>query len=433
MTTINDDHMMEKVTGGICLARFTGFLGRPRSILSMRDAQPQTSSLMPRPLHHLFSNTVYKTPGTEYNLSGARGLAHADQPTPPFNQNAISVYRSRKLRRNPRPVRLWRPRLAGGTSMKTTAAILWLATVLLFIACADDDDNNSPGEDEADDDLADDDNDSAGHNDDDNDNNDTTDDDSGDDESPTEIRIFTTTSHLGYPPPPPLPWWWGTAGWVDLFEYVYDPTFGRWRNVFAETVVNLWFYAHDIWAASRYEVFVVGGAVPFVWWSMRFPHAPQLQAFPGAWFTGAPLHGVWGTSSSDVFAVGGGDDSDVIVHFDGVTWSFMELGEAPGLLDVWGAGPQDVFAVGLNGTIRHYDGELWSGMNSGYGAALRSVHGVSGSDVFAVGESGMVLQHDGAAWERVPFPEGEDLDLCSVWCAGPDELFVIGIEKIGYD
>jgi hypothetical protein len=111
----------------------------------------------------------------------------------------------------------------------------------------------------------------------------------------------------------------------------------------------------------------------------------------------------------------------------------MELGAAPGLLDVWGTGAQDVFAVGHAGTIRHYDGQAWAGVYDGAGGTLQSVHGTSGSDVFVVGENGLVLHYDGAEWGELPFPDGADLSLCAVWCAGPAEVFVIGVERIGYD
>jgi PKD repeat protein len=59
----------------------------------------------------------------------------------------------------------------------------------------------------------------------------------------------------------------------------------------------------------------------------------------------------WGSSGSDVFAVG---LFGTILHYDGATWSAMSSGTAKYLLGVWGSSGSDVFAVGWEGTILHY-------------------------------------------------------------------------------
>ena len=66
-----------------------------------------------------------------------------------------------------------------------------------------------------------------------------------------------------------------------------------------------------------------------------------------------PLNGVWGSSSTDVFAVG---DEGTILHYDGSTWSPMESGLKKVLNAVWGTSGTDVFVAGDGGTILHYDG-----------------------------------------------------------------------------
>ena len=59
------------------------------------------------------------------------------------------------------------------------------------------------------------------------------------------------------------------------------------------------------------------------------------------------LWGVWGTSGSDVWAVG-----DVIIHYNGTRWSVPLT--APGtLVAVWGSSFTDVWAVGFDGLIMH--------------------------------------------------------------------------------
>jgi hypothetical protein len=60
------------------------------------------------------------------------------------------------------------------------------------------------------------------------------------------------------------------------------------------------------------------------------------------------LSGVWGSSGSDVYAVG-----YTILHYDGRAWSSICSG-IPLLGGVWGSSGSDVFAVGPGGTILHY-------------------------------------------------------------------------------
>ncbi|MFQ5826374.1 MAG: PKD domain-containing protein, partial [Dehalococcoidia bacterium] len=64
-----------------------------------------------------------------------------------------------------------------------------------------------------------------------------------------------------------------------------------------------------------------------------------------------PLYGVWGSSATDVFAVGIGG---TIVHYNGTSWSAMSSGTTDLLWGVWGSSATDVFAVGIGGIILHY-------------------------------------------------------------------------------
>jgi hypothetical protein len=59
--------------------------------------------------------------------------------------------------------------------------------------------------------------------------------------------------------------------------------------------------------------------------------------------TTAMLRSIWGTSGSDVWAVG---DAGTIVHFDGATWSVVASPTTQNLAGVWASGPRDVWAIG---------------------------------------------------------------------------------------
>jgi hypothetical protein len=110
------------------------------------------------------------------------------------------------------------------------------------------------------------------------------------------------------------------------------------------------------------------------------------------------LTGVWGSSASDVFAVGYNDKNlGVILHYDGSSWSIMTVDTIRvNFAGVWGSSASDVFAVGaykLGKSIMHYDGSSWLLMTNGINAALSGVWGSSASDVFAVGWNGMILHY----------------------------------------
>lgn len=106
------------------------------------------------------------------------------------------------------------------------------------------------------------------------------------------------------------------------------------------------------------------------------------------------LHGIWGSSGSDVFAVGAGG---TILHYNGSGWTAMSSGTANHLYGVWGSSASDVFAVGASGTVLHYDGGSWTTLTPGSINDLYAVWGSSGNDVFALG-SGAILHYNGSTW-----------------------------------
>ena len=110
------------------------------------------------------------------------------------------------------------------------------------------------------------------------------------------------------------------------------------------------------------------------------------------------LTAVWGSSASDVFAVGG---CGLIMHFDGEKWSAMDSGSESGLTAVWGRGAGDVYAVGVAGTVLRYDGGAWSAMPElPIPADLSAISGSEG-ELFATGSQGLVFHFDGTAWSQL--------------------------------
>lgn len=184
------------------------------------------------------------------------------------------------------------------------------------------------------------------------------------------------------------------------------------------------------------------------------------------------LSSVWGADSDNVFVVGGQSEQGTVHHFDGTSWSPMQVPSVPILVWVFGFGADDVYAVGEGGGIIHYDGVTWTSMDSPTDADLFGVWGTSSDDlwavggdiaagpmtilhsdgggwtevatpvldrnstallkvwgtspisVFAVGQSGVILSFDGNVWSQVP--SGTTEDLVTLWGSGPDHLVVVG-------
>jgi len=106
--------------------------------------------------------------------------------------------------------------------------------------------------------------------------------------------------------------------------------------------------------------------------------------------TSEKLTDVWGSSGSDVFAVG---YNGTILHYDGSSWSAMAGTGTTTYSAVWGSGGDDVFVAGSSGTILHYNGSTWSNMASPTSYSLNALWGSSGSDVFAVGSNGYIVHY----------------------------------------
>jgi hypothetical protein len=81
------------------------------------------------------------------------------------------------------------------------------------------------------------------------------------------------------------------------------------------------------------------------------------------------------------------------------SWSASTSGTSQDLYDIWGTSSSDIYAVGQSGTILHYDGTVWSAMTSGTTDELYGVWGSTSSDIYAVGRFGTILHYDGIRYD----------------------------------
>lgn len=115
---------------------------------------------------------------------------------------------------------------------------------------------------------------------------------------------------------------------------------------------------------------------------------------------------VWARTPADVWIVAAdpstpGFPSPTILHYDGTTWTATASPTSNYLTSIWGSSASDIWAVGSSGEIIHYDGTTWTSVASGTLQQLWAVWGTSASDVWAGGES-VMLHYNGSGWSPVP-------------------------------
>jgi len=187
-----------------------------------------------------------------------------------------------------------------------------------------------------------------------------------------------------------------------------------------------------VWGTSSSDVWAVGsGATIF-----HYNGATWSNVSPSG--TTQILYGVWGTSPSNVWAVGrGASGGEVMFHYSGTNWTSASTATSQFLAGIWGTSSSDVWAVGgsgggsIDGTILHYDGTSWSSaFLSGTTQIFYGVWGTSASNVWAVGGSGggggdpgAILHYDGANWSKVM---SDTTTFRGVWGNSASDVWVVG-------
>jgi photosystem II stability/assembly factor-like uncharacterized protein len=191
-----------------------------------------------------------------------------------------------------------------------------------------------------------------------------------------------------------------------------------------------------IWGASPTSLWAVGEGGEIVHSSDGFESDcdeltsarvdTKVSKAPAADAGAHDLLGLWGSSATDIYAVG---EQGVILHStDGKAFTPLSSGQTVSLLAVWGSAANDVYAVGDNGTILHSadGGKTWQAQKSGTTETLASVWGASATDVFAAGEGGVILHSadHGKTWQAET--SGTTQNLFEIWGRQAGETFAVG-------
>ena len=149
------------------------------------------------------------------------------------------------------------------------------------------------------------------------------------------------------------------------------------------------------------------------------------------------LMSVWGTSATNVYAVGGDPDATgpAVLHWDGATWTQLETGDTGDLWWVFGFEGGPVYMGGQNGRIQRYADGTFTPMTTPSTGTVFGIWGASPTDVWAVGgaEGGasgaFAWRLVGDAWvaaEGFPAEITERAVLWKVAGTGADDVVMVG-------
>jgi len=176
-------------------------------------------------------------------------------------------------------------------------------------------------------------------------------------------------------------------------------------------------YLKDVAVIDENNVWVVGqietdsgyfGAA--IWngeeWTLKKLHGPGINT------PSIKPRGIWALSENDIWFASGS-----IYHWDGVETSLMwqrNIGTNETVEQVWGTSSSDLYFVGGNGNIVHYDGSDFRRMESGTETGIINIWGLDGQHIWAVtyqnnanGIINEVLFYNGNEW-TTKFNKSED-------------------------
>lgn len=249
-----------------------------------------------------------------------------------------------------------------------------------------------------------------------------------------------------------------------------DPKPAEWRVIDSELPAALL----SVWGTGPDDVWAVGGdlgdgAGPLVvhfdgaawsrvatgedsgdlWWIFGFKGGPvfaggsggRILKYEGGRFSrmqtpssATTVFGIWGSSASDLWAVGGefGSVGGFAWRNDGGdTWTpepslSVETTSTAAVWKVFGSNPDDVWLVGSGSVSLHWDGQTLSDGQTGVGGSLFTVHGLDGRYVAVGGVvSGIIVEYDGSTWTDVT-PTSAFSGLSGVVLAGDEGGYAVG-------
>jgi len=200
-----------------------------------------------------------------------------------------------------------------------------------------------------------------------------------------------------------------------------------WDLMTTPTTENL----RDVWGTSDTNVYAVGtnGTI------LHFDGKNwKLQPSGVTW----PLGGVWGSSSSNVYAVGHMDSSVLphkmtLLRNSGAGWKHVQTGvPAMNLSGIHGIGPNNIVITAEGARILKYNGKTWTMEKTSASSWLTDawVYGAP-MNFFVVGYNGSLLQHHASKWTS--HNAGTSAGLSSIWGTSLQNVYATGGSIYRYD
>jgi len=145
--------------------------------------------------------------------------------------------------------------------------------------------------------------------------------------------------------------------------------------------------------------------------------------------TGNDLYAIWGASANNIYAVGQLGIVGTILNFGGSNWTDISLtvGAGGNLFGIWGSSSADVFVADDTGVIWHASGPTWTPQWTLGGNAFRGIWGSASDDVFTVDFTGGNIYHyNGAVWNTTPMATASQ-PLTNIWGSSASNVYAIGM------
>lgn len=166
--------------------------------------------------------------------------------------------------------------------------------------------------------------------------------------------------------------------------------------------------------------------------------ATWVDQTPATLTTSIPIRSIWGTSETNVYAVGGAATTNGRFYkWDGTTWTepasatFSSVG---GVRTIFGFGTSELWVGGRSAAmLRSLDsGASWTSVNSGLPTDFwcRALWGASNTDIWAVGLhfdslNAAIYRYNGSTWVAVDASSFGQTTINKVWGTAADNVFMV--------
>jgi hypothetical protein len=151
----------------------------------------------------------------------------------------------------------------------------------------------------------------------------------------------------------------------------------------------------DIWGSSASDVYAVGSndqnRAKMFHYNGQVWEPVKLASTEGGYIFGPiNLWSIRGFSKTDIWAVGERlyavdlPESSLVLHYDGAAWREVEIVRGRRLTTIWGYSSDDIWTGGINGTLYHYDGFRWEKAAFDSTIGFSSIFGYSSTNIFAM-------------------------------------------------